>query len=325
MEVLSLPGLVHGVFVSRPNRFTAVVRVGEKKALAHVHDPGRLRELLVPGAKVLLLPRKGRRTDYHIIAVWRESYGWVFIHSGYHRAIVERLIEARTLPEFKGLRGYASEVPLEGHRIDFALVYDSGIVLMETKGCTLFKGNRAYFPDAPTERGRLHVEILSKNQPSMLIFLVMTDRVDYLMPNWDTDHAFGEALKRALLSGVHATALTFSFDGRALHYKERIPILFSHDAKDTAKEAEDAVREFNERFGPELMTTLSVAAEKDVWIMFYGFACVSCGLSDYFEDFAEMLGARLIGFQRVGAVYIARFSRGWRLARGYTLDSRIEE
>ena len=307
MEVLSLPGLVHGVFVSRPNRFTAVVRVGEKKALAHVHDPGRLRELLVPGAKVLLLPRKGRRTDYHIIAVWRESYGWVFIHSGYHRAIVERLIEARTLPEFKGLRGYASEVPLEGHRIDFALVYDSGIVLMETKGCTLFKGNRAYFPDAPTERGRSHIELLLRRLPAMLLFLVMNDQAAYLLPNSETDPKFAKAMRTALLSGLHITAITFSFDGTTLRLKKRIPVLLSENSASVYNQAKTAAEKYNDMFSPEANAVVIAASKHRVWVFFHGFMCVSCSLWDYLHDYTNFLGASIEAVHQVGTGYLVRF------------------
>ena len=41
-------------FIARPNRYLAEVSIEGKTELAHVHDPGRLKELLYPGNKVLI-------------------------------------------------------------------------------------------------------------------------------------------------------------------------------------------------------------------------------------------------------------------------------
>ncbi len=192
--------------------------------------------------------------------------------------------------------------------MDFALVYDSGIALMETKGCTLFRENRAYFPDAPTKRGREHVEILARRAPSVLLFLVMTDRVDYILPNAETDPRFAETLRKALFAGVHATALTFSFDGSVLRLQRRIPFLLSEGSVETYSQAKGAEDAYNARFSPEANALVTAALEHHVWVLFYGFMCVSCGLTDYFHDYAEILGARLEAFHQIGTTYVARFS-----------------
>lgn len=39
-----------GVFLKRPNRFIAVVRLKGEEVVCHVKNTGRCRELLVPGA-----------------------------------------------------------------------------------------------------------------------------------------------------------------------------------------------------------------------------------------------------------------------------------
>ena len=43
-----------GVFLKRPNRFIAVVRLKGEEVVCHVKNTGRCRELLVPGAPVFL-------------------------------------------------------------------------------------------------------------------------------------------------------------------------------------------------------------------------------------------------------------------------------
>ena len=55
-----IENLFEGRFVGRPNRFTIVFESDEiqENELAHLRDPGRLKELLIPGVQLLL--RKAR-------------------------------------------------------------------------------------------------------------------------------------------------------------------------------------------------------------------------------------------------------------------------
>ena len=46
--------IVAGTFVSRPNRFIAHVKTGNRTVVCHVKNTGRCRELLIPGAAVIL-------------------------------------------------------------------------------------------------------------------------------------------------------------------------------------------------------------------------------------------------------------------------------
>ena len=45
--IYEIPNLKRGIFLSRPNRFVAEIEYNGKKEMAHVHDPGRLKELLI--------------------------------------------------------------------------------------------------------------------------------------------------------------------------------------------------------------------------------------------------------------------------------------
>ena len=42
--------LINAVFIERPNRFITIIEIGGKKHKSHLPDPGRLKELLIPGA-----------------------------------------------------------------------------------------------------------------------------------------------------------------------------------------------------------------------------------------------------------------------------------
>lgn len=310
--MLLFEGLVEGVFLSRRNRFLGIAEVNGAKRRIHIHDPGRLRELLIRGSKILLLPKKGKRTDFHLIAVYREGYGWVFTHSGYHSKIVEKMIENGVLPEFMGLEGYATEVRINGHRIDFVLVYPDIISLLEVKGCTLFMDETALFPDAPTERGRKHLEILSEYPNSILMFLIMTDRVKYFTPYVERDPAFAEAFLGAVRRGVHVITVTFSFNGKELEIRNRIPYIYPDDIerRKIVIELESSIQKYNELFSPESRTILSGVLENNVEIVFYGPFCASCALHDYFYDFAQLteLNLKPLGYRKFGNVFVVRYA-----------------
>ena len=65
--------IVAGTFVSRPNRFT-----GNRTVVCHVKNTGRCRELLIPGAAVILefhpdAAVSGRKTEYDLIGVYKND------------------------------------------------------------------------------------------------------------------------------------------------------------------------------------------------------------------------------------------------------------
>ena len=65
--------VVSGRFVSRPNRFIAIVDVDGAEQMCHVKNTGRCRELLVPGASVFLevSSNPNRKTKYDLISVYK--------------------------------------------------------------------------------------------------------------------------------------------------------------------------------------------------------------------------------------------------------------
>ena len=67
-----------GIFLARPNRFTARVLIRGRETVCHVRNTGRCRELLLPGASVLVqfhpdAKAAGRKTEYSLIAVWKNG------------------------------------------------------------------------------------------------------------------------------------------------------------------------------------------------------------------------------------------------------------
>ena len=92
-----------GVLVERSNRFLAIVDIegadDSSRQMAHVHDPGRLLELLYPGNRLLLRRAVNplRKTAWDVIAA-RHGDDWILIHSGFHRGIATRFLSSPDSP-----------------------------------------------------------------------------------------------------------------------------------------------------------------------------------------------------------------------------------
>ena len=62
-----------GRFIARPNRFIARVETAAGEEICHVKNTGRCRELLVPGAEVVLAvsDNPARKTKCDLVAVYK--------------------------------------------------------------------------------------------------------------------------------------------------------------------------------------------------------------------------------------------------------------
>ncbi|MBR5902173.1 DNA/RNA nuclease SfsA [bacterium] len=196
-----------GVFLRRPNRFEAYVKIGGAETLTHVKNTGRCRELLVPGARVVLNRSEdpGRKTAYDLVAVYKKGLGLVNIDSqSPNRAVGEWLKSGSS--RFGKLDFLKPEYAYGSSRIDFYFEKGSERMLLEVKGCTLEKKGVGYFPDAPTERGARHVRELAASLKEgfrpYLAFVIAMPKVREVLPNEETDPAFARAYEKALEAGV---------------------------------------------------------------------------------------------------------------------------
>ncbi|MGA2675911.1 MAG: DNA/RNA nuclease SfsA [Methanobacterium sp.] len=207
--------LITGNFMERPNRFTVLFIMDDKIENAHLRDPGRLKELLIPGISLLLRKAKNtakRKTKYDVIAVLNEDI-WVLINSGFHSDIAAELIETRLVDEFKWYNIEKREYNYGKSRLDFLLSNNNVTMLLEVKGCTLVENGLAKFPDAPTTRGKRHLEELmlakSEGLNAAVLFLIMREDAIEFTPNWETDPDFSATLIDAYKKDVEVVAYSF--------------------------------------------------------------------------------------------------------------------
>lgn len=206
---------VKGIFESRPNRFVVKCAVEGERVEAYLPNPGRLRELLLPGSLLYLVHQKSLAHRYGYMCVAVEKGGApVMLHTHVNNLVARHLIERDRVPGLEGAEIIRPEVTIGRSRFDFLLRQGRNEVVLEVKSCTLFSGETAMFPDAVTVRGRKHLEelalLVSKRRKCAVLFIVHSPGVRYFMPEYHTDPEFSEALLSAS-STVMVKALSVSW------------------------------------------------------------------------------------------------------------------
>lgn len=204
--------ITKGRFVERPNRFIAKVEIDGSIETVHVKNTGRCRELLVPGAEVVLsiADNPNRKTKYDLVSVYKKGLGLVNMDSqAPNQMVKEWLLKGNDPAEPGKLTEYDIIKPEHKYgnsRFDFYAKAGDREILIEVKGCTLEIDGIGYFPDAPTERGTRHVreliEAKKQGYEAYLAFVIQMPKVKTVQPNQNTDEAFTRSIDEAKKAGV---------------------------------------------------------------------------------------------------------------------------
>jgi sugar fermentation stimulation protein A len=204
--------LVAGRFVRRNNRFRVTVEVEGQGVWAHLPNPGRLGELLVPERRVLLVERSGakRKTGYDLSLIEVDGR-WVSLDARLPNDLVEEALSAGRLAPLAGYPSMRREVPFGHSRFDFELEAPGRpSCLLEVKSVTLVVDGLGCFPDAVTARGRRHVEELADaveaGYRAAVVFVVQRDDAVGFRIHDESDPDFGRALREAARRGVEVYA-----------------------------------------------------------------------------------------------------------------------
>ena len=196
---------VRGIFVSRPNRFIAEVRVGEEIKICHVKNTGRCRELLLPGARVILehSAAENRKTEYDLIAVYKGDMLINIDSQAPNKVFGEWVSSGGFIPNADLIK---PECRYGDSRFDFYIEAAGRRAFAEIKGVTLERDGIVMFPDAPTERGVKHIHELMAavraGYEASVVFVVQMEECRYFTPNRETHPALADALIEAREAGV---------------------------------------------------------------------------------------------------------------------------
>ncbi|MDG7044847.1 MAG: DNA/RNA nuclease SfsA [Nitrososphaerota archaeon] len=199
--------------MSRPKRFLVNVRLGERIETAFLPHTGRLEGILVKGARLLLREVPNRvRVPYDIVIAFDGKVP-VVVDSRIPNAVIKEAIMQRKLPQLSLYTQIKAEIKVCDSRLDFML-QNTDVYYLEVKGCTMARNSLSLYPDAPTERGVRHLELLTKlhlnGYRTGVWFVAMRSDTLGLMINRQIDPLFFNKLKEANKLGVEVYAYSIS-------------------------------------------------------------------------------------------------------------------
>lgn len=218
-----------GMFLSRPNRFIAEIKLDGVPVRCHVKNTGRCAELLIPGVRIwvqMFPDNPARKTVCDLIAV--EKNGMIVnVDSQAPNAAAREWLQ-------EGGWGFAPtllrpEYTIGDSRYDFYMESDEQRMLLEVKGVTLERDGILYFPDAPTERGVKHLEGLIRHRQEGfrcgVLFVAQMETMRGFAPNDETHRAFGDALRRAKAAGVEIRCVSCNVSPAEMVLSEDVKVL----------------------------------------------------------------------------------------------------
>ena len=207
--MIQYDNIIPAVFLRRINRFVAEVMIDGKPERVHVKNTGRMKELLIPEAKITLqkADNPNRKTAYDLISVYKPGLKWVNIDSLAPNMLMRKHLLSLNYDLVK------PEYSFGDSRFDFYMERSGEKYLTEVKGCTLaadLEQGTGLFPDAPTERGVKHLEELAaaagKGYHCQIAFVIQMNGIRRVLPNVETHPEFGQALAHAAKAGVEVVS-----------------------------------------------------------------------------------------------------------------------
>lgn len=196
-----------GTFLRRLNRFMVEVQLQSGKVLAHLPNSGRLVTVLVPEATAFMREKSHaeRKSSYDLFAV--EHSGVPIIVDTRCSTVASQKAIAEGL--FTALKGYdvvRKNVKVNHSLLDLLLQHGAKHFFLEIKCVTHVVNGLAMFPDAPTVRGRKHIESLVKlvqqGSEAGVLFSVQRPDANVLKPYRKIDPSFSRLLQKASEEGV---------------------------------------------------------------------------------------------------------------------------
>ena len=222
--------LIEGRFLERVNRFLARVQIAGREEDVHVPNSGRMKELFLPGVRVLVRPKSGshRKTKFDLALV-DLVFTLVSTDARLPNALVAEAITTGQLEQFAGYPKLFREATFGESRLDIMLEGESGRCYVETKSATLVEGGVGLFPDSPTIRGVKHLQSLTvargAGSRAAVVFVVQRSDASAFATNDRADPALGQACRWARSQGVEAYAYNCRVTESSVRLDQALPIV----------------------------------------------------------------------------------------------------
>lgn len=160
--------------------------------------------------------------------------GWIGVHTARPNQVIAEGIAAgriRTLAGYAHLRRELPYAPagLPRGRIDIELSQGQRPdALVEVKNVTLLDGTCLRFPDAVSERGRKHLDLLlaavRAGLRGLILFAVNRPEGDRVGPAWGIDPRYGRRLLEVIELGVEPLAVRLVHGPHTIETGEPLPL-----------------------------------------------------------------------------------------------------
>ena len=221
--------LVEGIFLERVNRFLARVEVDGREVGVHVANSGRMKELFVPGWRVLVRPVSGdhRKTKFDLVLVDMGN-ALASADARMPNPLLAEGVANGHLQQFAGYTDMRREVIFGDSRLDLMLEGPSGLCYIEAKSVTLVTNGVGLFPDAPTIRGAKHLRtletVLEAGHRAAVVFVVQRPDASAFATSDPSDPDLADALRSAVAAGVEAYAYNCEVTERSIRLDQALPI-----------------------------------------------------------------------------------------------------
>lgn len=218
-------------FLRRVNRFIADIELSDGQVVqAHLANTGRMQELLRPGVAALVRPAKNpaRKTAWDLIAV-DHGGSWVCLAAAWANDFMREWLSKGRIAGFYDWKQIEWEKKIGNSRFDFAVTLQSGERwLLEVKSVNYVIDGHALFPDAPTTRGRRHVEeLLALREQGWqvgIFFVTMGQSVVDVGFNAENDPEFARVMQRAIAEGAVVRAFSAEILPPDVYFRGERPI-----------------------------------------------------------------------------------------------------
>lgn len=241
--VLHYPApLVRATFLAREKRFTVHARLADgREVAAHTNNTGRMRGCLAPGCGLWLsaAANPARKLPWTLELVETVAAGpaetpvvLVGVNTARANELAAEAVAAGLVSGLDPAHTMRREVPYgsRGSRADLLLTAaDGGRSWVEVKNVTLVADGHARFPDAPTARGRKHLEELADaargGERAALLFCVQRADTVSVGPADDVDPEYGILLRAAAATGVILRAVRMDVTPQGIAPGRALPVI----------------------------------------------------------------------------------------------------
>ncbi|MGB9553110.1 MAG: DNA/RNA nuclease SfsA [Candidatus Caldatribacteriaceae bacterium] len=197
--------LLEARFIARVNRFVVEVEEGKERFSLSINNTGRLENILQAGRRAFFVPHANRKTRGKLAGV-EDTGGLAFLDTALQMKAFEVAFWKGLFPWLSRWESYRRN-PRSGNSIlDYLFVCGEKRAYAEIKSALFRKEDLALYPDAPTERGRKHLQTLMalQRQGFVTYFLLAVGlpQVVGFAPFTERDPEVARLLQEAQKKGV---------------------------------------------------------------------------------------------------------------------------